>query len=101
MKVIAIVFLVLMMCSATMAQDLYVTKQGFPAAMSKKTLSKFIDVWNADKAAGQQMINSGEVITLRGGINVFLMRAEIISGFVRIRPKGTTLEIWTLSKAIR
>ncbi len=102
MKIVPIsILMILMLCSATMAQDLYVTQKGFPAAMSKETLSKFIEIWNVDKAAGNKMIASGDVIVLKAGIEVFMMDIEILSGFAKIRPKGKTLELWTMSKALK
>ena len=55
-----------------------------------------------DDEALQKLIDSGDVFILKSGIRVEVMDTKgIFSQLVKIRPRGETIEIWTVAEAIR
>lgn len=47
-----------------------------------------------DGAAILQLIQSGLVILLQPGQRVYLVETSLFSGLVKVRPKGSTDEVW-------
>ena len=98
LMLVAILFLV----TSAMAGPIKYTVAGYPAAISENLLDKAIDYAVAgDRAAMQQLLNSGLVIMLKGGIKVEMVKLKLFRGRVKIRPFGTTLEVWTVIEAVK
>jgi hypothetical protein len=82
------------------SQTLYVTKGGYAATLSKEVLNRVLDLSiEKDYVALQQLIDAGLVITLKPGIEVYLVKAGFL-GRIQIRPRGSNLVLWTVSEAI-
>ena len=54
-----------------------------------------------DKEAVTQMLTSRECGTLKGGVTVEIVDTTLLSGAVRIRPRGSRLSVWTNTEAVR
>jgi hypothetical protein len=80
----------------------YITQQGYPAALTIEALDRFLDCQVAkDTVCMAKLVTSGEVILLKGAIEVYRVESKMFSGLVRIRPKGETFAFWTLIEAIK
>ncbi len=79
------------------------TVDGYLASPSKEALQKAIQyAAQNDEAAVGQMVNSGQVIWLKSGLDVHIVESGgMLSGLVKIRPHGSTVELWTVSEAVR
>jgi hypothetical protein len=56
-------------------------------------------MWISFWGAGQLM-KTKRVFPLKGGIKVYLVKGGIFSGKIKIRPAGSTVELWTFREAI-
>jgi len=54
-----------------------------------------------DKEAFNKLVDSGSVIGLKGGLEVQIMETKTSKGKVKIRPIGETIEVWTVSEAVK
>ena len=98
---VLLVLVIALVWGIALAQTLYLTKENYPASASRTYLDKFVEYSVAkDYAATQKLLDSGLVILLKPGIEVYLVETKLWSGVVKIRPKGYTQEFWTLSEAI-
>lgn len=79
------------------------TVGGYLASPSKDALQMAIRyATQNDEAAVSQMVNSGQVIWLKAGLDVHIVESGgTFSGMVKIRPHGSTMELWTVSEAVR
>jgi hypothetical protein len=79
-----------------------VTVGGYLASPSEAILDAAISyaVQN-DMAAYGKLIRSGQAIELKGGVPVEIMDVKLFSGKVKIRPRGSTTALWTVSEAVR
>ena len=89
------------MTSVSIAQDLYVTQDGYLASLNKNQLSKVTDyLGSGDKVAVNKLVESGVVFWLKAGLIVYL-EDFTWTGLAKIRPKGETFEVWTYREAIK
>jgi hypothetical protein len=99
--VVAIVGILLILATTALAEQRFITKEGYPAAVSKKYLKFTIRLINTkDVKALKQLRRLGLFTILRGGIEVELLDASYFSGYVCIRPFGSIKTIWTVADAI-
>jgi hypothetical protein len=78
------------------------TVTGYIASPSEELLDKAISYSVAkDQVALNRLIASGSVIWLKGGIKVQIVDTKIFKGKVKIRLIGETLELWTVSEAVK
>ena len=100
-RAVLLVLVIALVWGIASAQALYVTKENYPASASRTYLEKFVEYSVAkDHQAAQKLLDSGLVILLKPGIEVYLVDTKFWSGMVKVRPKGYTQEFWTLSEAI-
>jgi hypothetical protein len=84
------------------SQTTYVTKSGYLAGVTEEALDKAIDyAVQKDDSALQQLISTGMVFPLKAGIPVHIVDTKFFSGKVKIRPRGSTVEVWTVMEAIQ
>jgi len=77
------------------------TNSDYVAAFSEKDLDRAISyVSDGDKAAFNQIIESGRVFLLKAGMKVYVVDSTW-TGKVKIRLQGKTIEIWTVKEALR
>jgi len=77
----------------------YVTKSGNIAAPYYSDFKKAKDMWlSDDHVALQSMINAKRVIWMGAGHFVYVIEQDY--PYIKIRVKGTTLELWTYDHAI-
>ena len=78
------------------------TVDGYLASPSKELLEKAIKYCGQkDEAALKQLMDSGLVIFLKANVEVEIMETKIFSGLVKIRPRGSTLELWVPIEAVK
>ncbi len=77
----------------------YITNSGYLAAYNKTSFDAVMEcISNKDDECVNQLINSGQVIRLPEGMEVYLVDQTIAT--VKIRPKGSTNTLWTVIEAI-
>lgn len=83
-------------------QDWYVTKSGYIAALDEELLDGAIywAVFGDETEFDWFIASSPRVFPLKGGLRVRLEKFSYLHK-VRIRPKGSTISIWTVRDAIR
>lgn len=80
----------------------YVTVDGYLASPSEEDLGKAIRyLVDKDDDALATILASGSVFKLKSGILVSIVETKVLSGKVKIRPRGQTLEFWTNTEAIK
>lgn len=81
----------------------YVTKGGYIAAVTEELLDHATSlVVSGDKVAFAKFIESNSyVFIMRDGLNVYVEKASLFSGKVRIRVKGMNISVWTAREALR
>ena len=100
--VTTVAFTLLLFVNVSFAGPIKYTKEGYPAAYSKETLTKAIDYSIAkDHAALQGLIVAGQVIIMKGGVKVEVVDSKLFSGMIKIRLFGSSFEVWTLLEAIQ
>jgi len=101
-KLILIILLTLSFSSTlSFAQDAYVTKPGYFAAVNKQDFEKAVEYFvQKDEEALNKIMKTKRVFPLKGGIKVYLVKGGIFSGKIKIRPAGSTVELWTFREAI-
>ena len=97
-------FLVVVLLPSTSAfsqsVSAYITKEGWPAALTIESLDRFLDCEIAkDTVCMAKLVTSGEVILLKPGIVVYVIDRKF-TGWVKIRPRGETFGFWTFAEAI-
>jgi hypothetical protein len=76
------------------------TVSGYLAATSKELLNEAISyAVSDDKAALAQLMATGKVISLKGGLEVELVDTHLFSGVSEIRVRGSRLILWVPSEA--
>lgn len=79
----------------------HVTKPGYLAAFTEELLDKAVGyAVERDEEALQQIMATGAVIVLKGGLRVSLVDTHFFGGKVKIRPRGSTLELWVPIEAV-
>jgi len=78
------------------------TVGGYLASPSKELLEKATSYAVAkDEAALKKLMEGGMVISLKAGIDIEIVETKLFSGLVKIRPRGETLELWTVIEAVK
>lgn len=99
MKYLITSFITLLFAASALAQETYVTVDGFPACKQKSDLDKLKKYAEAqDRAAFDGMIDGVRCIVLKGGIEV--QRMNVTWGGTEIRPLGVEDTVWTLTDGI-
>ena len=98
---LVIVFLLFPVFMSSASAGEYVTKNGFLVALSKPLLIRGLDMYRAgDNAALNRLLMQNQsIFIIKGGVRVYVEDWSW-SGYVRIRPKGHTLSLWTLRECI-
>jgi len=92
---------VFLCCTPLMALELQYTKSGYLASVSEELLHKAVSYAVAkDEAALQKLLDTQYVFWLKAGVPVYVEDIKVFSGTVKIRPKGETVEVWTLYEAV-
>jgi hypothetical protein len=104
MKKIMLMICMVLMLLATSAipadNTVYVTKKDYPMALTKEDLDMFHQsILNDDAAVFLKLRQEGRAWLSRAGVQVYIVENED-SGKVKIKPKNTTQEIWTLQEAL-
>lgn len=93
-------FLGFIFVSSAIPQTIYITKSYF-ASPYEDVLDKAVQYAVAhDEAALKKLMQQGTLFILKPGLEVYLVESRIFSGKVKIRPRGQTFELWTVSEAI-
>jgi hypothetical protein len=78
------------------------TVAGYIASPSEDLLDKAVRYASQkDAVAFGQLLQSGMVIQLKGGIPIEVTDTDIFGGKVKIRPRGQTIELWTVIEAVK
>ncbi len=97
----AVVFLLLLICTASGDNTVYVTKQNYPMAFTSEDLELFYQgILNDDTAIYLKLRQEGRAWMSKAGLEVLIIEIKG-SDKIKIRPKNSTTEIWTLSTAVR
>jgi hypothetical protein len=102
-KKINLIFLIVMILNVNfaLAQDVCVTKPGYFAAVTKQDFEKAVEYFvQKDEDALNKLMKTKMVFPLKGGIKVYVVKGGVFSGKIKIRPAGSTVEIWTFREAI-
>lgn len=103
-KIIVIIcgLIVLIGSGYVRAQNTKITKGGYVASLYEKYLDKAIGYVSAgDKVAFQKIIDSKLVFILKAGVSVYVVDTKLFSGKIKIRPVGSTTEVWTVFEAVK
>lgn len=100
-SLIALVVLVAAV-GAGRADDARVTKADYFAALSEEKLDKINElIASGDKEAVRRyMAENRDVFITKAGVKVHIVKTRL-TGKVRVRVKGDTLEFWTVIEAVR
>lgn len=99
-KIFATFFLVLSFSTWAAADVIYTTKPGYFASQSYDNYDKAVSMLaDGDKAAVVHMVVSNKIFMLKEGLRVYLVKRKW-SGDIKIRLKGTDIEVWTFGDAI-
>jgi hypothetical protein len=98
-KAIIILTAIIGTSASAFAADTYVTKDGYVAAVSAEALDKAYNYLRVgDKTALRELESEGQAFALKPGIEVQLMEGGFFT--VKIRPIGSTTELYTTAQAI-
>lgn len=90
------------MASYAMAQKVYTTVSGYPFAISRTILDKATSMLAAgDNAAFITLVRAGVAGITKAGVRVYITDTAILSGVIKVRPVGSTGELWTLIDAVK
>lgn len=99
LKSAIIILAIVAMASVSSAQQIYTTKKGYIAAVTKSRLERAIKyIGQDDNAAFGIMLRSGQVAPLTRGIKVFV--EDTSWGLIKIRPVGVIGTVWTVIDAV-
>lgn len=86
---------------AGLSAEKRVTRGSYLAAATEEMLDRAVQYTNdGDMKSLQKLLDAGLVIYLRSGIPVFIVQVKMSNGTVKIRPEGSTDEIWTAIEAV-
>jgi len=98
-KIIILLFFVVF-SQEIIAQDYTTTKDGYLAAITEEYFDKVVDlVAVKDYQAIQTLVDAGVVIWLKEGMKVQIVESTWTGG-IKIRLKGTVVEVWTYMEAV-
>jgi len=99
-KTILIPLMMIVLFQMAFTQDYKTTKKGYLAAISEDYFDKMSDlVAVKDYEAVQVLIDAGVVIWLKEGMKVQIVDSTW-TGSIKIRLKGTVVEVWTYREAV-
>jgi hypothetical protein len=99
--VMSMIFLLLLVCMASGDDAVYLTKQNYPMASTAEDLEMFHQgILNNDTAVFLKLRQEGRAWMSKAGVEVYIIENEG-SDKIKIRPKNSKAEIWTLSNAVR
>ena len=97
----AIILMLFIGISSVHAQEVRTVKAGYYASVSEAILDKAIDYATAkDYEALKKLIKANLIFTMREGLRVYVVDEKLLSGKVKIRPVGHTIELWTVRGAL-
>jgi hypothetical protein len=102
-KLLALALIGVFLCCTPLmaASELQYTKSGYLASVSEELLHKAVSyAVNEDEVALQKLLDTQYVFWLKAGVPVYIEDIKVFSGTVKIRPKGETVEVWTLYEAV-
>ena len=80
----------------------HVTKAGYLASPSREVVEQAIGYVVAnDPEALNKLLETGTVFNLKGGMAVEIVESSLLSGMVKIRPRGEVVELWTNIEAVK
>jgi hypothetical protein len=86
---------------ASSASGPRLTRSGYFACASYEQFDEFTKyLVDQDKEAAAQLLVTGECSELKAGVPVEIVDTKILSGAVRIRPRGSRASVWTNIEAI-
>lgn len=79
------------------------TKGGYLAALTREKHEKAIEILASGDEAGfnSYLALNPDIFELKGGIEVYVVETALLSGLVKLRPKGKTVEFWTNIEAVQ
>jgi hypothetical protein len=98
---ITVIFFFALFSAASDSGTLYVTKKDYPMAFTLEDLNLYRDsIVNNNAAVFLRLRQEGRAWMSKEGVEVYIIGTDG-SDKIKIRPNNTTLEIWTLSEAVR
>ena len=89
------------LCQVAFTQDYKTTVDGYLAAITEEYFDKVVDLVAAkDYEAIQVLVDAGVVIWLKAGLQVQIVDSNW-TGAIKIRLKGTVIEVWTFREAVK
>ncbi len=83
------------------AQAIYRTKDGYIGCLSRADFSEQTSILvSGDRVAWARFIQNSSCVFLRAGVEVYMENARGL-GVIKIRPRGSTVWIYTNTEAIR
>ncbi|WP_294591598.1 hypothetical protein [uncultured Bacteroides sp.] len=80
-------------------QNVYYTKENYVFAATEELLDKAVKlVAQGDKAAFNEMMQAQQIFLWKKNLEVYIMKSKLTK--VKVRPKGKTIEVWTVQEAI-
>lgn len=78
----------------------WTTKGGYIASLSLHNLDKAVEYSsNKDFTAFKKLHEAGRVFIIKSGVRVYIVERSGL-GYIKIRPEGQTIELWTLREAV-
>ena len=97
----AIILMLFIGVSIAQAQEVRTVKAGYYASVSEAILDKAIDYATAkDYEALKKLIRANLIFTMKEGLKVYVVDEKFMSGKIKIRPVGHTVELWTVRGAL-
>ncbi len=97
----SMIFFLLLVCVASADDTLYVTKQNYPMASTEEDLDMcHQSLLNNNTAVFLKLRQEGRAWMSKAGVEVYIVET-IGSDKIKIKPKNSTAEIWTLVRAVR
>ena len=101
MKKLSLVVLFILIPNLASGFEWRVTKEGHLYAFSKEHLVRAYDIAaSGDKKAYVTYCKLHSVAPLKGGLSVWVEETTW-GGWVKVRPKGHALSVWTVRKALK
>ncbi len=98
--IIAIVLACIFIASTASAGRSWTTKEGYVAALSLYNLEKAVEyASNKDFEAFKKVHEANRVFVIKKGLRVYIVERSGL-GYIKIRPEGETVELWTLREAV-
>ena len=98
---ISVILSLILVCSALGEDAIYVTKKDYPMAHTAEDLDLFHQsMLNDNVALWMKLRQEGRGWMSKAGLEVYIVEKED-SGKIKIRPKNSSSEIWTLPGAVK